>query len=146
MSRWLPTLLLAAPALLSAQPPPQSAADAADALGAALAGGAADAVLELLAPELLVFEMGGAEKSRDEYQAHHLPWDLRFAAAVQEDRLDRRVYEMGDYALVATRSRRRGEYQGKAIDTVGTETLLLRRAGPGWEVLHIHWSSAPARD
>ena len=38
-----------------------------------------------------------------------------------------------------------GIYKGKALDEVTTETMLLRRTGAGWKIIHIHWSSAPMR-
>ena len=31
--------------------------------------------------------------------------------------------------------------QGKALDLVTTETMVLRRVGKAWKIAHIHWSS-----
>jgi ketosteroid isomerase-like protein len=44
-------------------------------------------------------------------------------------------------AWVATEGRLTGTYKGKAIDLPTTETMLLRRSGRGWKIVHIHWSS-----
>ncbi len=34
-----------------------------------------------------------------------------------------------------------GTYKGKPVDRVMTETMLLRRVGRAWKIVHIHWSS-----
>jgi hypothetical protein len=37
-----------------------------------------------------------------------------------------------------------GTYKGKAVDRLTTETMVLRRVGAAWKIVHIHWSSAAA--
>src|SRR5690606_29848204 len=48
------------------------AAEAVDAFHAALRAGDRDAALAVLAEDALIFEAGGAERSRAEYASHHL--------------------------------------------------------------------------
>jgi len=48
----------------------------------------------------------------------------------------------GNLAWVASEGRATGTYKGKAIDSVTTESMVLRRSGAGWKIVHIHWSSA----
>ena len=38
-----------------------------------------------------------------------------------------------------------GTFKGKAIDRDTTETMILRRIGGEWKIVHIHWSSAARR-
>jgi ketosteroid isomerase-like protein len=51
----------------------------------------------------------------------------------------------GAFAWVASEGRMTGNWQGRAVDRVTTETMVLRRVGGSWRIIHIHWSSAPAR-
>jgi ketosteroid isomerase-like protein len=51
----------------------------------------------------------------------------------------------GAIAWIATESRTTGTYKGKTIDLTATETMILRRAGGTWKIVHIHWSSTAKR-
>jgi len=107
----------------------------------ALQSGDRDGVLACLAPEVVIFEHGGAELSRDEYAHHHLGGDLEYLRATETQRTDRRVLDGGDRIVVLTRSETRGEYKGKPVASGGTETLVLERRGDAWLIVHVHWSS-----
>jgi hypothetical protein len=48
-------------------------------------------------------------------------------------------------AWIASEGRTTGEFRGKAINSVSTETMVLSRANSGWRIVHIHWSSAAVR-
>jgi ketosteroid isomerase-like protein len=122
----------------------QDAVAAVDAFGAALRAGDAPRALSWLAPDVLIYEFGGQEASRDEYAAHHLKADMDFLAAATVQQLDRRQSVAGDLALVTTRTRVTGQYKDKPFDQLGTETMVLRRAGGAWRITHIHWSSRAA--
>jgi ketosteroid isomerase-like protein len=116
----------------------------AEAFGAALAAGDEAAALKLLAPDVLIYEAGGQEASRDEYAAAHLKGDIEFLKGVRLQTVDRKHTVHGDLALVTSRSRATGTYKDKPVDVLGTETLVLRRDKEGWRIAHIHWSSRPA--
>jgi ketosteroid isomerase-like protein len=115
-----------------------------DAFGHALRTRDTPRALELLAPDVLVYEGGGVEASRDEYAAHHLKSDMEFLAAATVQQLERRHTVSGNVAIVTTRTRVKGQYQDKPFDQLGTETMVLRHAGGAWRITHIHWSSRPA--
>lgn len=106
----------------------------------ALETGNERAALELLAPELLVYESGDQNRTRSEYAAHHLMADMAFLAKVRVRVLDQSTSAEGALAWVATRSR----ITGGPIDLIGTETMVLRRDPDGWRIVHVHWSSRPA--
>ncbi len=116
---------------------PQSAVNA---FRHALESGQEQAALELLAPELLVYESGDQNRTRGEYAAHHLRADMAFLAKVRVRTLEQRASEDGALAWVVTRSR----IAGGPVDRVGTETMVLRRGPEGWRIVHVHWSSRPA--
>ena len=145
-------LLLAAPA--AARPGPSSApaeavapaaaaaAATVDAFHAALKRGDTGAALALLAEDALVFEEGRAERSRSEYAAQHLAADAAFSKSVPGRVTGRRGGAGGDLAWIATEGRTKGTYRGTAVDRATAETMMLRRTGGGWKIVHIHWSSA----
>lgn len=122
----------------SSQEPPVATIDA---FHHALEEGDLEAALALLVPEVTIFESGGAEMSRDEYASHHLSGDMKFSAAVETEIVDRQFESSGESAWVLTRSRTRGTYGDREIDARGTETMILRRTGSTWKIVHIHWSS-----
>ena len=111
----------------------------------ALSGGDRARVTDLLAPDVIIFESGGAELSREEYASHHLGADMEFAKATKVEVVDRQAGEAGDAAWVLTRSRTSGTFREKKVDLNGTETMLLRKTADGWRIVHIHWSSAKAK-
>jgi ketosteroid isomerase-like protein len=149
---------MALPAAAMAHEPPAAAADVQSALPAAAADAAAtvdafhaaldrgdrQAALALLAPDALTFEAGGAERSRDEYAAEHLAADMAFSKAVPSKLTRRTGQSDGSTAWIASEGRTTGSWKGKPVDRVTTETMVLRRAGEGWAIVHIHWSSAAA--
>jgi ketosteroid isomerase-like protein len=97
----------------------------------------------LLADDALIFESGGVERSKTEYAAHHLSADAEFARAVTSAITRRVARTEGSLAWVATEGRTTGRFRGKTINLATTETMVLRRVGTTWLIVHVHWSSAP---
>ena len=120
---------------------PGSAAAAVDAFHAALAAGDREGALAALDSEVVIFEGGGAEMSREEYAGHHLGGDMEFVRAVKTEVTDRQRHTEGDVAWVLTRSHTAGRFRDRDIDVDGVETMVLRRTGDQWRIVHIHWSS-----
>lgn len=138
MKAWIVALagaLLLGGAAASAQP--LRAVDAANAFRRALESGQREAALALLAPQLLVYESGEVNRSREHYAADHLDADLAFLANAKVQVLEQAATQQGDTAWVTTVSR----IESAAGTLVGTETLVLRREAAGWRIAHIHWSS-----
>ncbi|MGQ0531778.1 MAG: nuclear transport factor 2 family protein [Caulobacteraceae bacterium] len=114
-----------------------------DAFAAALRSGDAAAVERLMAPDVVVAESGGVERSFAEYAGHHMPADMAFTAAVRFTLEQRDVIAGDDIATVISRSQAHGEFQGQTIHSRMMETIMLRRIDGQWRIVHIHWSSAP---
>src|SRR6266487_3693138 len=113
------------------------------ALTAAFVGEAAtDPALkcELLAPDAIILENGSAE-SRDEYQQHHLAEDIAFSRAVPSKRSVWAVHIEGDVAWIASTSRANGAFESRAVNSAGTELMVLTNSAAGWRIRAIHWSS-----
>lgn len=144
----LAAVMLAIAAPLSAAQPPAAARGAAatvDAFHAALHRGDTRAAAALIADDALIFESGGVERSKAEYAGHHLPADAEFSRAVSSVVTKRTAQASGAFAWVASEGRTMGTYHGRALNLVTTETMLLRRGGGVWKIVHIHWSSGEAK-
>ena len=120
----------------------RGAAATVDDFHAALHRGDTRAAAALLADDALIFEAGGAERSKAEYAAQHLPADAEFSRSISSAVTRRAGRSDGAMAWIATEGRTTGTYKGKALDLATTETMILRRIGSGWKIVHIHWSSA----
>ncbi len=120
-----------------------SALAALEAFNAALKAGDAERVLSWLAPDLQVFESGGAERSKAEYAAHHLKHDMDFLKGARQDLLHRQVREAGDLSWILSESRIRTTIKDRDIDLSSIETAVLTRTASGWRIVHLHWSSQP---
>ena len=133
-------LMMAAPGTaLAAEDTPKAVVDA---FHAALQGGKGEAALALLADDVLIFESGHAEQSKEEYAAGHLAADMEYEAAIKSTVTDRRLSAEGDVAWIATEGHSVGTFRGKDVNLMTTETMVLRRLPEGWRIVHIHWSSA----
>lgn len=131
-------------AVHSAPAAPPEATRAVDAFHAALRRGDTAGALAQLADDVLIFEAGGAERSKSEYAAAHLSGDAAFAQVVPGALLRRTGGVTGGLAWVASEGRTRGRYNDRDVDRVTAETMLLRRDGATWKIVHVHWSSRAA--
>ena len=123
-------------------PSARPAAAVVDAFHAALRRGDTNAAQSYLAESALIYEAGGVERGRQEYASHHLGADSAFAQAVPGTVTRRAGEAASNLAWIATEGRTAGTYKGKAVDRVTAETMVLRRIGRAWKIVHIHWSSA----
>lgn len=139
---------LASPAAADATKPPalsasaQGAAATVDAFHLALRRGDTRLAAALLAEDALIFEGGGVERSKQEYASHHLAADAAFSKAVRSVLTRRAGNSNGVLAWIASEGRTTGTYKGKALDQITAESVVLRRTGRTWKIVHIHWSSA----
>ncbi|MBL6749182.1 MAG: nuclear transport factor 2 family protein [Nevskia sp.] len=132
---------LALPVLADAVPAPVAVVDA---FHAALHKGDSAGALRLLSAEVDIFEQGFVDHARANYAGAHIAADVSFAQATERTVLERRILWFGDNtACVLSQTRTKGTFQGQAIDLIGTETMVLQRAGAAWSISHIHWSAHP---
>lgn len=130
------------------EPPaaPDTPAGTVDAFAAALRAGDQATVERLLAPDVVIAEGGGAERSLAEYASHHMSADMAFTGAVQFTIERREVIDSGDVATVISQSQAQGEFRGRPVHLRMMETMVLRRVEGAWRIAHIHWSSAPVSE
>lgn len=121
---------------------PAAAAAVVDSFHAALERGDTAGAAALLADDVVIFESGGAERSKAEYAADHLGADAAFAKAVRRAVTRRTGRSDGRMAWIVTETTTKGTYNDRSINSVGMETMVLERDGATWRIKHIHWSSA----
>lgn len=128
--------------------PSSHGADAKDALAAfhaALVAGDRDKALGILAPEVMIYESGYVERSRDEYAGHHLGGDMEFAKTSTRKVLKQNERLVGDTAIIWQETETTGTSRGKPVHAIGTETAVLEKKAGAWAIVHIHWSSRKAK-
>ena len=113
--------------------------------GTALAAGDLKTVEALLAPEVLILETGGAERSRAEYMSHHAISGAKFLKGSHHQLKRRIARSAGDLAWIGSESELHASKDGKPVTLLSTETMVLRKTGADWRIVHIHWSSRPKK-
>ena len=116
-----------------------------DRCGKALAAGDFKTVEALLDADVLILESGGAERSRAEYLGHHAISDAQFLKGAHSQLTRRRARLSGELAWVGSESELHTTKDGKALTLLSTETMVLKKTGSDWRIVHIHWSSRPKR-
>jgi len=110
----------------------------------ALATGDTAAVMRLLSPDVRILESGGSQ-TRAEYRAEHLASDIAYAKAVPSVATATRVVVHGDVAWISATSTATGQFNGRPVNSLGAELMVLRRVagadGRQWVIEAIHWSS-----
>jgi ketosteroid isomerase-like protein len=135
-------LALAAPATSANAQGARIPAEAVDAFHAALRAKNTAGALSLLDRGLVVFEFGAVDPTVEAYAFHHLPFDMDVAAATKWTLESRRIGGEGNERWVLSTYRVTGtQRDGAAIDMTTLETVILRRVGELFRIVHFHWST-----
>lgn len=95
---------------------------------------------------VLILESGGVERSRDEYLGGHAKSDAAFLKTAMISLKRRTARGSGDLAWVASESSIHAMKGETMLMIDSTETMVLRKSGGAWKIVHIHWSSRRAQD
>lgn len=107
---------------------------------AAMKAGDASKVMQAVAPDAIFLEGGGRE-TRAEYEKAHLPADIEFERAVAGKRGPLTITISGDTAWVIAMTEYQGTFEGKPVNFVGEQLMVLSRANDQWLIRAVHWSS-----
>ncbi len=113
--------------------------------GQALAAGDMKTVEALLDTDVLILETGGAERSRAEYMGHHAISDAKFLKGSHHQLKRRTARSAGELAWIGSESELHASKDGNPLTLLSTESMVLRKAGADWRIVHIHWSSRPKK-
>jgi ketosteroid isomerase-like protein len=108
---------------------------------AALSAGEIDKAAAELDPQVIILESGGAERSAAEYLGGHAKSDAEFLKKAEHKPGHRTARASGDLAWVASDNDMVIQQDGRPVTIASAETMVLRRTGSGWKIVHIHWSS-----
>lgn len=138
-------LLLALLACTVAAQGARTPAETVDAFHAALRAKDTGGALSLLDRGLVVFEFGAVDPTAEGYALRHLPFDMDLAAATRWSLETRRVGGEGGERWVLSTYRVTGKQSdGTPIDQTTLETVILRRSGSLFRIVHFHWSTSDA--
>jgi len=110
----------------------------------ALAQGDRAAVLSILAPDTIILESGGSQ-TRAEYEREHLGEDIAFARATTTTRSPLVIRQEGNCSWTTTATHTTGAFNGRKIDSIGAELIVLTRSESGWRIRAIHWSNKDSK-
>jgi len=94
-----------------------------------------------LAPNVIILESGGAERSAAEYLGGHAKSDAEFLKTAQQKPGHRVAQASGDLAWVASDNDLVIQQDGRTVTIANAETMVLRLTDGVWKIVHIHWSS-----
>jgi ketosteroid isomerase-like protein len=118
-------------------------AEVVDAFHAALRNKDTAGALSLLDRGLVVFEFGVVDPTVEAYAFRHLPFDMDVAVAARWKLETRRVGGEGNERWVLSTYRVTGKQSdGTPIDQTTLETVILRRSGELFRIVHFHWSTS----
>lgn len=129
---------------LSIAPTAVDAVAAVERFSSALGAGDLSKAGAELDPDVIILESGGAERSRDEYLSRHAKNDADFLKSAMVTLKRRNAQASGDLAWVASESQIHAMKGAEMLMIDATETVVLRKRGDGWRIVHIHWSSRRA--
>ena len=144
MKRWAALLVCVVAGTAAAQGA-RVPSEAVDAFHAALRNKDTAAALSLLDRSLVVYEFGAVDATIEAYAFRHLPFDMDLAVATQWKLETRRVGGEGNERWVLSTYRVTGKQSdGTPIDQTTLETVILRRSGELFRIVHFHWSTSDA--
>jgi ketosteroid isomerase-like protein len=136
------SLVLAGPAAAQSTNDEAAVRTVVDSFHAALTKGEGAKAMTHVASDALFLEAGGVE-TRAQYEKDHLPGDIEFEKSVAIKRSPLRVVVLDNAAWATCTSEFVGTFQGRSVDSLGTELMVLSRGPQGWQIRAVHWSSRP---
>lgn len=103
------------------------------------------AAMRLIAADAVFLE-GGKLETRAEYEANHLPSDIEFEQQITGKRGPIQVKFNGDTAWAIAMTDYQGTFNGRGMDFVSAQLMVLTRDSGDWRIRTIHWSSRPRED
>ena len=107
---------------------------------AAMKAGDATKVMQAVAPDAVFLE-GGRRETRAEYKSGHLQADMGFERAVSGKRGPLAITTSGDAAWVIAMTDYQGTFEGKPVNFVSEQLMVLTRTNGRWMIRAVHWSS-----
>ena len=107
----------------------------------AILDGDINAAKGMLGDDLVLYEDGVPEKSKEHYTEGHLKADIAFSAKADRKLLSQSSWINDDTATVASAYDLKTKYKGKNYHLNAVETVTLKLRDGDWVIVHIHWSN-----
>ncbi len=131
----------ASKAVLTVAPAAKDAVAAVERFSDALVNGDMTKLAAELDANVLILESGGAERTAAEYLSEHAKSDAAFMKAAHVSLQRRTAVAESNLAYVASESEIHTMKGEQLLSIASTETMVLKRVGATWKIVHIHWSS-----
>lgn len=99
-----------------------------------------DALKQLFAPDIVMYEQGTQNRGRDDVLTNHLGPELSSFQELAATYSDIRIMESERMAIITRNFSIKGKRQGRFFGIRGTETQGWQLRDGRWELAHLHWS------
>ena len=99
-----------------------------------------DTVKSLLAPAVLLYEHSVRNDGLQDVFENHLKPEIVEFEDFQMEFSDVRITPGTDLTLVTRQYKIRGRLRGRDIDAGGNETMVWKKMGAEWRIIHLHYS------
>lgn len=99
-----------------------------------------ETVRGLLAPEVLLYEHSVRNDGLQDVFENHLKPEITEFEDMKMEFSDVRTTLGSDLALLTRQYKIQGKLRGREINAGGNETMVWKRTGPDWKIIHIHYS------
>ena len=97
-------------------------------------------------PDVMIVEGAGADMGWARYRDHHLRPELAGFTGLRYSYDQLRTHVSGDLAWATFDYSLAGTLNEREIDVVGKGTMILKRTGGAWRIVHSHTSGRPRGD
>ncbi len=104
-----------------------------------------EAIRGLLAPDVLLYEHSVRNDGVQDVFENHLKPEILAFEDMQPEFSDVRVTAASDLAVLTRQYTIRGKLRGREINAKGNETMVWKKLGSDWKIVHIHYSHACPR-
>lgn len=98
-------------------------------------------VFEVLSPKVTIYESGYVERTRAEYEAHHMDGDMQFAKTSIQKIIKQTELIEANLAVIMQETETKANLNGQDVIILGTTTATLEKTKGKWLITHIHWSA-----
>jgi len=97
-------------------------------------------VRTLLAPDVLLYEHSVRNDGIDDVFENHLKPEIVEFEEMKMEFSDARLDSGADFGLHTRQYHLQGKLKGREINAKGNETMVWKRIGSDWKIVHIHYS------
>jgi ketosteroid isomerase-like protein len=98
-------------------------------------------ITEVLSPNFTVYESGYVERTRAEYESHHMNGDMQFAKTSTQKILKQTEKREGNLTVIWQETETKAKLKGQDVTILGATTVVLQKTAGKWVITHVHWSS-----